>query len=168
MRRKNRNLFLFAFGVGTLFAIIIGLSFCDVTPKNKWEIKTEIQPKVLGKDGDDELSIQYNLGPFIILDDLDYLKASHQQYVIKNENVKLNLHITRSMNKFNNGFYYYIGGIKIGTRTNPMKLEKLQERADEIPGFKWFIRDGKTLKGDGELESEVIKGDNNKQMKRLE
>ena len=130
--------------------------------------KTEIQPTVLGKDGDDELYIQYILGPFIVLDDLDYLKASHQQYVIKNENVKLNLHITRNMNKFNNGFYYYIGGIKIGSRTNPMKLKKLQERANEIPGFKWFIRDGKQIKGDGELESEVIKGDNRKQMKRLE
>lgn len=152
----------------TLVAIIMALSFCDTTPTDRWEIKTEIQPKVLGKDGDDELSIQYNLGPFIILDDLDYLKASHQQYVLKNENVKLNLHVTHSMSKFNNGFYYYIGGIKIGSRTTPMDLEKLQKRAGEIPGFKWFIRDGKRLTSDGELESEIIKGYNKKQMKRLE
>ncbi len=162
----NMRKFIYILAAFTFMCFVMSL-FISCSNENEWEIKTEIQPQILGQDGDDELYIQYNLGPFIILDDLDYMKASHQQYVLKQKNVKLNLYVSFYAGP-NNGFYYYVGGIKLGVRTNPMKLKKLQERADEIPGFKWLTRDGKKIKGDSIIESEVINGSNDNQLKRLE
>jgi len=120
---------------------------------NEWEIRTTIEPKILYLDSKNRnFSIQYQLGPYLILDDIDVLNVSYREYIKQSVDTKLNLYVRYDSSRGDNGFYYFFDNIRLHRYpTEPISLMKLQKRQDEIPGFKW-------LKTDADIsESENIK-----------
>ena len=135
-----------------LCSIVLLISACDNT---NYEIQTAIEPEVLNiNDKKETVSIKYNLGPVPVIDDLEDLKDSHIVWIDNTKNnLKLNLLVRYSDQNGSsiNGFHYYYGSTKL-CRTQPVDLDHLCRFSEDIPGFKWFIRDGDTI---GDLQDAV-------------
>jgi len=155
-------------GVIYILSILISFLFIAACDCNKYEINTKIRPKILATTIT-SISIEYKLGPYLILDDLDKLKVAQKLYLDKHkDNIELDLQVKYGdFNSRSNGFYYSIEGTLLKT-TEPVKFEMLMKQSDQIPGFKWLVKDNKTIKDDGEISKEVDINEPENKMKRLE
>lgn len=163
MRRKSNVLLTIGFILAAFISCVL-LTSCDC---NKYEINTIIKPKVLAKSTNN-LSIEYNLGPYLILDDLKDIKVAQKIYIDNNKkDFELDLKVIYAdVNTNSNGFYYYLAGNEL-TQTEPVEFDKLIKHSDEIPGFKWIIKNGRDMKDDGEISREVKPDEKTNKIKRL-
>jgi len=162
MRRKINGIIAIGFALFVFISLI--LSGCDC---NKYEINTTIKPKVLAKSTNN-ISIEYKLGPCLILDDLEDIKVAQKLYIDNNkEDLELDLYVLYAdVNHRENSFYYSLVGNEL-TQTEPVDLEKLIKHSEEIPGFKWLIKDNAQIKDDGEISRKVEEKEKPNKIKRL-
>lgn len=163
MRRKSNVILTIGFVLAAFISCVL-LTSCDC---NKYEINTTIKPKVLAKSTNN-LSIEYNLGPYLILDDLENIKIAQKLYIDNNKkDLELELKVLYAdVNHNENGFYYYLAGNELA-ETHPVELENLMKYSDEIPGFTWLIKDNLIVEDDGEISREVKPEEKTNKIKRL-
>jgi len=108
---------------------------------NRWEIRQTVKPEVLNQLAD-KIAIKYNLGPFMILDDITLKSDAQAIYISKTKDVfELDVLVKYSDSGLRgNGFYYYFNESRINRHygSRPIDLSKLQAAEHEIDGFKWL------------------------------
>lgn len=117
---------------------------------NQFEISNKITPiiSILDDGDDDEVSLEYNLGPLLILDVIEVNNKAQLVYLKKHSEIlTLDLVIEYS-DGFDGsaGFAYYLKGNKINkSNTVPIELNELMAYDDKISGFVWIIKDSKEV-----------------------
>jgi len=128
---------------------------------NRWEIRQTVKPEVLNQLAD-KIAIKYNLGPFMILDDITLKSDAQALYIFKTKDVfELDVVVKYSDNWSSNynGFFYYFNESRINGSygSNPISLSKLQAAEFEIDGFKWLEREDSSLDDSVEIpENESV------------
>ncbi len=115
---------------------------------SQWEINTKIKPKILALTSD-SVSIEYRLGPLLILDDLTNLEPSQVIYMSKMKEFELGLFVSYRDGTDNASDYErftYMLGVTVLARTRPVVFEILERNSDKIDGFEWKVKDGVTFK----------------------
>lgn len=141
----------------SLFVLLMIISSCS---KFEWEIETDIHPRVLEvNEESNTLSIQYFLGPLEMLDDLKNINHSH---LLKIKEEKDNLTLTLKVHyddalpnhrDYTYFDYYFKNGVMIHSSSG-MNYSRFQRHNEDIPGFKWLIKDYNKISQSEELETE--------------
>ncbi len=137
-----------------LLSLVFTMILLTGCSDNKWEIRQTVKPEVLNQLAD-TIAIKYNLGPFIILDDIKLKNSAQAIYIFKTKDVfELDVIVKWSDHWANNtGFHYYFNESKIGGNypSRPIDLSILQKAELDIPGFKWLVKDDKKVEESVEI-----------------
>jgi len=119
-----------------------------------WEIWTQIKATLNVQDNGSVI-LTYHLGPILILDNITVTK-SWVYFIRSDKPLYLYVYVSKGNSDYCNReglFKYYVEGNLINPTSycSPIDIAAIEQRADEIPGFKWL--DGtvstktKSLKG---------------------
>ncbi len=148
-----------------LFIILTTITFTACSAENIFEVDTEIDVIVLNDVGS-QVSIEYHLGPLLMLDDLKDLSTAQALYLRKHKDelqLSVLIQYEDSMGQPTTKYTYYMSGTQIEHKCcRGSKGERLMKYDDQIPGFKWTRRNGRTMKhGETKKELPNIGGEDN-------
>lgn len=137
---KFRSIIMFLMLITTF--LLVG---CTNT---QFEVNYKINPTItVINDNYNKVSLEYNLGPLLILDVIEVNNKAQLVYLKKHLEI-LTLDLVIEYNEWtSDGFTYYLKGNKLNKKsTYPIEIKELIPYDNKIPGFVWLIKDGKKVK----------------------